>query len=176
VWCNPPYSSIAPWIVKAHTEHTYGETTAIAMLLPANRTEQRWWQELVEPHRLDGSLAVHFLAGRRRFDRPRLDKARQGRPSPVRARPPRVEKPPMTRTDQQRRGYDNGRNVLDETHVLEIRAHLTAGELSRQQIATRYGVSKSSVQSIAEGRPWCWLDAGSYAEMTRALADRTKAR
>lgn len=41
VYCNPPYSSIEPWCVKA-----WGETKAelIVMLLPANRTEQGWWQ------------------------------------------------------------------------------------------------------------------------------------
>jgi hypothetical protein len=48
------------------------------MLLPANRTEQKWWQDLVEPSRLNGSLAVYFLAGRRRFDRPGWKKPAKG--------------------------------------------------------------------------------------------------
>ncbi len=68
VWCNPPYSDIGAWLAKAHAEA--GRCDTISMLLPANRTEQRWWQELVEPHRRAGTLAVFFLAGRRRFDRP----------------------------------------------------------------------------------------------------------
>jgi phage N-6-adenine-methyltransferase len=76
VWCNPPYSNIEPWVVKAWDswEGTYERDSAelIVMLLPANRTEQKWWQRYVEPHRdRDGSfLSVEFLAGRMRFDRP----------------------------------------------------------------------------------------------------------
>jgi hypothetical protein len=64
VWCNPPYSHIEPWVVKAWQSRA----ELVAMLVPANRTEQRWWQGLVEPYR-DGSygLRVEFLAGRQRF-------------------------------------------------------------------------------------------------------------
>lgn len=69
VWCNPPYSDILPWVDKAWTEI---DAVLIVMLLPANRTEQRWWQEGVEPyrdgrHRSTRSLTVEFLAGRLRF-------------------------------------------------------------------------------------------------------------
>lgn len=66
VWCNPPYSAIEPWVAKAWTEQT---AELVVMLLPANRTEQRWWQDLVEPMRdRPGSpLTVQFLAGRLRF-------------------------------------------------------------------------------------------------------------
>lgn len=65
VWCNPPYSDIAPWLEKAWAE----PTALVVMLLPANRTEQGWWQNLVEPHRdRPGSrLTVEFLRGRLRF-------------------------------------------------------------------------------------------------------------
>lgn len=44
----------------------------IVMLLPANRVEQAWWQEHVEPFRdrSDSPLRVEFLRGRMRFDRP----------------------------------------------------------------------------------------------------------
>lgn len=70
VWCNPPYSDIRPWVAKAHAAAATLSVDVIAMLLPANRTEQRWWQDLVEPHRRAGTLEVYFLAGRRRFDRP----------------------------------------------------------------------------------------------------------
>lgn len=67
VWCNPPYSAIAPWVRKAWSE--YERTRGVVMLLPANRTEQGWWQELVEPHRDRGGgpLRVEFLRGRIRF-------------------------------------------------------------------------------------------------------------
>jgi phage N-6-adenine-methyltransferase len=48
VYCNPPFSNIEPWIKKAWSEI---DAQIIVMLLPANRTEQAWWQTLVEPKR-----------------------------------------------------------------------------------------------------------------------------
>lgn len=70
VWCNPPYSDITPWIRKAWS--TWSTTRGIAMLLPASRTEQGWWQTLVEPYRdRPGSpLRCEFLPGRMHFLRP----------------------------------------------------------------------------------------------------------
>lgn len=67
VWCNPPYSNIAPWIEKAWAESDRAEL--IVFLLPANRTEQTWWQDMVEPYRdrSESSLRVEFLRGRLRF-------------------------------------------------------------------------------------------------------------
>lgn len=67
VWCNPPYSSIEPWVRKAWSESP--ACPVIAMLLPANRTDQAWWQELVEPYRdrAGSPLSVEFLRGRLRF-------------------------------------------------------------------------------------------------------------
>jgi phage N-6-adenine-methyltransferase len=72
VWCNPPYSSIQPWVVKAHEEANRPSNPAelIVMLLPANRTEQGWWQDHVEPARRSGALDVEFLRGRMRFIAP----------------------------------------------------------------------------------------------------------
>lgn len=74
IWCNPPYSSIEPWIVKANAEAQAAEL--IVMLLPANRTEQGWWQRRVEPFR-DGRSAdgprTEFIAGRLRFIAPDSD-------------------------------------------------------------------------------------------------------
>lgn len=66
VWCNPPYSDIRPWVAKAWAE---GGAELVVMLLPANRTEQLWWQRLVEPYRdRPGSrLRTEFIAGRLRF-------------------------------------------------------------------------------------------------------------
>lgn len=67
VWCNPPFSSIEPWVAKAWTEAATAK--AIVMIVPANRTEQGWWQDLVEPFRDRGGsmLSVEFLRGRLRF-------------------------------------------------------------------------------------------------------------
>lgn len=69
VWCNPPYSDCGAWVAKAHLERH--NVDLIVMLLPANRTEQSWWQEYVEPYRDSNDfLSAHFLAGRLRFDVP----------------------------------------------------------------------------------------------------------
>lgn len=74
VWCNPPYSDIRAWVRKAWSEWELPESAPelIVMLLPANRVEQKWWQEHVEPYRdRPGSpLRVEFLPGRMRFIRP----------------------------------------------------------------------------------------------------------
>lgn len=88
VWCNPPYSDCGAWVRKAWAEwqrrcdcdHWCHHRKAafrqppelIAMLLPANRVEQGWWQDHVEPlrDRPGSPLRVEFLRGRMRFDRP----------------------------------------------------------------------------------------------------------
>jgi phage N-6-adenine-methyltransferase len=76
VWCNPPYSDIEPWVRKAHDEwrlrrpgESLGAAELIVMLVPANRTEQGWWQRQVEPYRRERRLdfRVEFLPGRLRF-------------------------------------------------------------------------------------------------------------
>lgn len=74
VWCNPPYSNITPWLEKAWGEFEDCPVAGrfaelIVMLVPANRTEQKWWQEWVEPYRdRPGSpLRTEFLKGRLRF-------------------------------------------------------------------------------------------------------------
>lgn len=69
VYCNPPYSSIEPWIDKAWLE---ARAELIVMLLPANRTEQGWWQRGIEPRRdrALSPLTVEFLPGRQRFLKP----------------------------------------------------------------------------------------------------------
>jgi phage N-6-adenine-methyltransferase len=64
VWCNPPYSHIEPWVAKAHRSNA----ELVVMLVPANRTEQGWWQRQVEPFRDRGpGLRTEFLSGRLRF-------------------------------------------------------------------------------------------------------------
>lgn len=72
VWVNPPYShpNLGAWTAKAWREWLADEPPAlVVMLAPANRTEQQFWQELVEPYRdMPGSdLHVEFLPGRMRF-------------------------------------------------------------------------------------------------------------
>lgn len=85
VWCNPPYSNIRPWVEKAWKERVRGSWNVyrdlIVMLLPANRTEQAWWQELVEGRRDGGTgetadyrFRTEFLPGRMRFIAPGADR------------------------------------------------------------------------------------------------------
>jgi phage N-6-adenine-methyltransferase len=83
VWCNPPYSDLEPWVAKANLEFDgypsedlvpdtdeWWQAAIIVMLVPANRTEQGWWQREVEPrrdrHKRRG-LRTEFLSGRLRF-------------------------------------------------------------------------------------------------------------
>lgn len=79
VWCNPPYSDIAPWIRKAWSESA---VATVVMLLPANRTEQSWWQQTVEPFRdrAGSPLRVEFIAGRLRFLKPGQSMFEENRP------------------------------------------------------------------------------------------------
>jgi phage N-6-adenine-methyltransferase len=69
VWCNPPYSNIPTWVRKAWQEWgAWERPELIVMLLPANRTEQGWWQAHIERARdLGGLMRVEFLPGRPRF-------------------------------------------------------------------------------------------------------------
>ncbi len=70
VWCNPPYSNCAAWLYKAHREFQDG-CPIICMLLPANRTEQKWWHQFVEPYRDRGTfLRTEFIPRRRNFGVP----------------------------------------------------------------------------------------------------------
>ncbi len=64
VWCNPPYSNLREWVAKA----SRSRAELVVMLLPANRTEQGWWQHYIERDRDCGDgLSVVFLPGRMRF-------------------------------------------------------------------------------------------------------------
>lgn len=77
VWCNPPFSNIAPWVRKAWSE---AGALLIVMIIPANRTERWWWQQEIEPYR-DGNgawLTVEFLPGRPCFLAPGATGPRPG--------------------------------------------------------------------------------------------------
>lgn len=78
VWCNPPYSNIRPWVEKAAKR----EAEITVMLLPANRTEQAWWQDIIEPMRHEGKCRVEFLRGRMRFIAARDTKIRPNQRPP----------------------------------------------------------------------------------------------
>ena len=86
VWCNPPYSSIRPWVEKSFHEVLIGKCHKVVLLLPANHCEQTWWQDLIEPVRDRPGSFVHteFLRGRPRFGW-----------NPSRARPVKGDRPPF---------------------------------------------------------------------------------
>jgi phage N-6-adenine-methyltransferase len=64
VWCNPPYSDLKAWVAKAFN----ARDAVVVMLLPANRTEQPWWQTYIEPFRdKGGRVETRFIAGRQKF-------------------------------------------------------------------------------------------------------------
>jgi phage N-6-adenine-methyltransferase len=67
IWCNPPFSNLGAWVQKAHQEAPH--CPLIVLLLPANRCEQKWWHDYIEPYRdRHGSLLrVEFIRGRKRF-------------------------------------------------------------------------------------------------------------
>lgn len=74
VWINPPFSDMGAWCAKCWSEVAAGRVELIDFLSPATRTEQPWWQKLVEPWR-DGRatlvpgwrLDTDFLPKRPRF-------------------------------------------------------------------------------------------------------------
>ena len=89
VWVNPPFSDIGAWVLKAWDSRA----DLVCMLVPATRTEQSWWHDLVEPWR-DGrgspegcglKLTTEFLQGRTHFlkdGKPILDPKTGRRSSP----------------------------------------------------------------------------------------------
>jgi phage N-6-adenine-methyltransferase len=76
VWCNPPFSQIAAWVEKAWLEYNAARFGTLAMLLPAVKTEQAWWQQQIEPFRDAGDrplLRTYFQPGRAAFSAPGLN-------------------------------------------------------------------------------------------------------
>lgn len=69
VYCNPPWSFLRPWVEKAWEAR---DAELAVLLLPANRTDQPWWQELIERRRdrAGSPLRVEFLPSRIRFLKP----------------------------------------------------------------------------------------------------------
>lgn len=71
VWCNPPYSDVSAWVWKALDEVRCGGCLGVVLLLPADRTEQAWWQDMVEPVRDRGlGVTTEFLRKRVKFGLP----------------------------------------------------------------------------------------------------------
>lgn len=77
-WCNPPYSNIREWVAKASWEVSSFKCPVAVLLLPANRTEQKWWQEYIEPFRdtPEPFITTRFLAKRINFGVPGNEEAK----------------------------------------------------------------------------------------------------
>lgn len=58
-FCNPPYSSILPWVVRSHIEAMCGKTTV--MLIPAD-TSTKWFKLAFET-----ASEIRFISGRLAF-------------------------------------------------------------------------------------------------------------
>ena len=58
-WCNPPYSDISPWILKAVEQMQQGKTTV--MLIPAD-TSVKWFRAAYR-----NCSECHFISGRIAF-------------------------------------------------------------------------------------------------------------
>lgn len=82
IFCNPPFDDLGSWAAKvwvtlAEAERDpQGVEYRIAFVLPGNRHEQPFWQELIEPFR-DGRavrfgyrLECHFPPGRPAYAKP----------------------------------------------------------------------------------------------------------
>lgn len=67
VWCNPPYSTIEPWMARM-AEHGDGIALVFA------RCETAWWFDHVWPH----ATAYLFLRGRLTFYRPDATPSKAG--------------------------------------------------------------------------------------------------
>jgi phage N-6-adenine-methyltransferase len=84
VWCNPPYSALPFWVHKAsgfgaELKASCSGPELVVMLLPADRTEQPWWQDFIEPYRDCGlGVTTRFIRKRVKFglppDHPDADK------------------------------------------------------------------------------------------------------
>jgi hypothetical protein len=70
-FCNPPWSDCGSWVRKAWAEWKAGHVRSATLLLPV-RTEQPFWQNLIEPYRdqLGSPLRSWFMPRRQRFGNP----------------------------------------------------------------------------------------------------------
>lgn len=66
VWLNPPFSGLQQWVEKAWNAE---RADVVCMLLPNNRAEQPFWQDLIEPYRdrAGSILTTRNLKRRRPF-------------------------------------------------------------------------------------------------------------
>lgn len=76
-FCNPPFSDIERWLQWLWSFYDVGRLRARTgvLLIPATRTEQRWWEKYVEPNRdnparweeIRCKFSLKFLPGRTHY-------------------------------------------------------------------------------------------------------------
>lgn len=78
VWCNPPYSKVAPWVSKARQERRNGVGTVMLVFCDPSSS---WYSEAVET----ADVIWHVVRGRISFINPQTGKKAGGndRPSMV---------------------------------------------------------------------------------------------
>jgi len=87
VFWNPPYSQLPQWVAKAFLNSKLGMRKGDCLvsvgLFPANRTEQPFWHEYIEPYRDRGmGVSTRFIKGRPRFGYPDHVKTKSNGQSP----------------------------------------------------------------------------------------------
>lgn len=60
------------------------------------------------------------------------------------------------------RGKRNGRCLLSEDDVLEIRRLIADGNMTQPQIAERFGVSRYTICDIKRGKNWSWMTGQNF--------------
>jgi hypothetical protein len=72
-------------------------------------------------------------------------------------------------------GEWNGQALLTEGEVVEIRQCYLTGSYSYVELAARFGVTKSTIQSILSAINWQWLLADGEGEaLARMRAERQR--
>jgi phage N-6-adenine-methyltransferase len=95
-WCNPPYSALRPWVEKALAEVRTNRCQKVVLLIPANRTEQSFWQDLIEPVRDRGlGVTTRFVRGRLMFGNVSRSDATPSRPRKSPGESARRSSPPF---------------------------------------------------------------------------------
>lgn len=62
VWCNPPYSDIAAWVMRARTQMFQPAMCERIVMLVPSATETDWWRSM-----WSGATEIVFLSPRVRF-------------------------------------------------------------------------------------------------------------
>jgi hypothetical protein len=72
-------------------------------------------------------------------------------------------------------GEDNGQALLTEEAVVDIRQRYLTGNYSYPELAVKFRVTKSTIQSVLSCVNWRWLlDDGEEEALARMRAERQR--